>query len=405
MPHCTSPHTTTPTPPAPPNRTLRPASAHPGTRAVPPIPPARAGRHDLTSQPVRIPADVDRPDRILAGLTARQLLVLSVTGIVLYAAWTATRDMVPLQVFLLGAIPVGVTVALLVLGQRDGISLDRLTLAALAQRLTPRYRVSAPEGVHPVPRWLATRASTPAGESPTTASPAVLDLPATGVSEAGVVDLGTDGLALVAACGTVNFTLRTPAEQEALIAGFGRYLHSLTAPVQVLVRAQRLDLSGQIAELRSAAGGLAHPALEQAAREHATYLTHLAHTHDLLRRQVLLVLREPLGTARGSDGLGDASPVATLLPRTLRAGGQADEAARHATETRLLRRLAEATDLLRPAGIIVTALDAGQATAVLAASCNPDSLIPPSAALAGVEEVITTAPSDDEDPEYRERAA
>jgi hypothetical protein len=56
-----------------------------------------------------------------------------------------------------------------------------------------------------------------------------------------------------------------------------------------------------------------------------------------------------------------------------------------------MRRLTEAIDLLAPAGITVTALDAGQATAVLAAACNPDSLIPPSAGLAGADEVITTA--------------
>jgi PrgI family protein len=362
-------------------------------------PPARAGRHDAPSQAVRIPADVERPDRILAGLTARQLLVLSVTGIVLYAAWTVTRAVVPLPVFLLGTIPLGVSATLLVLGQRDGISLDRLALAAIRQHLEPRHRVSAPEGVHPVPRWLASRVKTPVGESP-----AALDLPATGVSEAGVVDLGAEGLALVAVCSTVNFALRTPAEQESLITGFGRYLHSLTAPVQVLVRAQRLDLSGQIAQLQSCAGGLTHPALEHAAREHATYLAHLAQTNDLLRRQVLLVLREPLGTASG-DGLGEASPVTTLLARTRRAHGHADEAARQAAETRLTRRLREATDLLRPAGITVTALDPGQATAVLASSCNPDSLIPPSTALAGADAVITTAPSDAEDLEPGRRAA
>ncbi|MCM3883174.1 PrgI family protein, partial [Frankia sp. R82] len=56
--------------------------------------------------------------------------------------------------------------------------------------------------------------------------------------------------------------------------------------------------------------------------------------------------------------------------------------------TRLARRLAEATDLLAPAGIVVTPLDAGTATSVLAAACNPAGLVPP-AALAAPDEVIT----------------
>jgi hypothetical protein len=211
---------------------------------------------------------------------------------------------------------------------------------------------------------------------------APVELPAIGVSEAGVVDLGADGLAMVAVASTVNFALRTPIEQQSLVASFGRYLHSLTAPIQVLVRAHRLDLSGQIAQLRNSAAGLPHPALEHAAREHAEYLTDLARTTELLRRQVLLVLREDL-RAPGRTG---ATPDA----ETSRGGG------RRAAEARLVRRIGEATDLLAAAGITVTVLDAGQATAVLAASCNPDSLITPTPGLAGANDVITTAPTDEE---------
>jgi hypothetical protein len=64
---------------------------------------------------------------------------------------------------------------------------------------------------------------------------------------------------------------------------------------------------------------------------------------------------------------------------------------RRAAESRLVRRLGEAVELLAPAGIVVTPLDAGQATAVLASACNPDTFLPPSAGLAGADEVITTS--------------
>lgn len=319
------------------------------------------------SHPVRIPADVDREDRVIGPLTARQLLILVVTGMVLYGTCTLTRELVPVAVFLVVAVPVGIASAFLALGQRDGISLDRLVLAALRQRLSPRHRVSAPEGVLPVPEWL----DHVSDERQSTAQPAELRLPAEAVTDTGVIDLGKDGAAVVAVCSTVNFSLRTPAEQESLVASFGRYLHSLTAPVQVLVRAERLDLSGQIAELQDQAGGLPHPALEQAARKHAEYLDQLGRATELLRRQVLLVLREPLVTANQADG-----------------------GARRAAEARLMRRLGEAVELLSPSGIVVTPLDAGQATAVLAAACNPDSFLPPNSGLAGSDEVITSVPDE-----------
>jgi hypothetical protein len=63
----------------------------------------------------------------------------------------------------------------------------------------------------------------------------------------------------------------------------------------------------------------------------------------------------------------------------------------------LVRRLGEAIELLSTAGLSVTPLDAGQTTAVLAAACNPDSLVPPSTGLAGADDVITTAASDTDD--------
>lgn len=373
------------------------------------------------SAPVRIPADVEIADRVIGTLTARQLAILAVTGLVLYAAWTLTRAVVPVAVFLAAALPVGATAAALALGQRDGISLDRLLIAAIRQRMAPRHRVAAPEGMRPAPYWLTARVDATSsgpghgtstagqatqGRTPTQEqiSPSALHLPARAVTDTGVVDLGGDGLAVIALASTVNFALRTPAEQDALVATFGRYLHSLTTPVQVLVRTQHLDLTSQITELRERAAVLPHPALETAALEHADYLAQLSQQSDLLRRQVLLVLREPIGaTAAPTDGRGGPCPLAVLSTLTHHRrhaaddGGRVSAGARRAAESRLVRRLGEAVELLSPAGIVVTPLDAGQATAVLAAACNPDSLLPPSAGLAGADEVITVGGSDPTD--------
>jgi hypothetical protein len=334
------------------------------------------------THPVRITADVDREDRVFAGLTARQLAILAGAALALYGVWLLTRAFLPIAVFLIIALPVGATAAVLALGQRDGLSLDRLLLAAIRQRLQPHHRVVAPEGIQSVPGWLSPSVSDDV-------SPAPLRLPAQNVTEAGVVDLGADGVALVAVASTVSFALRTAGEQDALVASFARYLHSLTAPVQVLIRTERLDLSPQITALRDTAAGLPHPALEAAAREHADYLDQLRHTTDLLRRQVLLVLREP--THGATERLSRMSRTATPRRRT----PVVSESSRRAAEARLVRRLGEATELLAPAGIVATPLDAGQATAVLTAACNPDSLVRSSAGLAGADEIITTAGGDD----------
>ncbi|GAA5102950.1 PrgI family protein [Haloechinothrix salitolerans] len=341
------------------------------------------------TQSVRIPADVDREDRILAGFTARQVLVMAVTALVLYGGWQTARAIVPVTAYLVVAAPLGVAVCVMVVVRRDGVTLDRLFLAAIRQRLQPRRRVPAGQRAAVVPDWLADVA-----DSTDAAPPGQLQLPATGVTEAGVVDLGADGLALIGVCSTVNFALRTPAEQQALTTAFGRYLHSLSGRVQILVRVQRLDLSEEIADLRHRAQSLPHPALEQAALDHAEYLERLGEQADLLRRQVLLVLREPVSAA---------PPDSVSLLRHLwlrsRSGDREEHSAgtRRAATSRLLRRMHEASELLAPAGIEVTTLDAAHASAVLTAATNPDSLFPPSPEMAGPDEVITTAASTDWD--------
>ena len=279
---------------------------------------------------VRIPADVDRPDRILAGLTARQIGLLAGPAVVLWAAYAATRRLVPLPVFGALAAPVVVAALVVAFGRRDGLGLDRLLAAALRHASEPHHLVPAPEGVAPAPAW--------AGQSPAP-RPAPLQLPVDRVTDGGVIDLGTQGSALICQASAVSFALRTPAEQQAITQTFARWLNSLAAPVQVLVRSRPADLGGQVSVLSHAAGGLPHPALERAALSHADFLGQLVETRDLLARHVLIVLRDPAG---GAD-----------------AGG------------RLRRRAEDATTALAAAGIILTVLDATAADSCMRGALDP----------------------------------
>ncbi len=78
---------------------------------------------------VRIPADVDRPDEILAGLTARQLVILAVPAVAIWGVYVATSGWLPWPVFAGLALPVAAAAGLLALGRRDGLPADRLALA------------------------------------------------------------------------------------------------------------------------------------------------------------------------------------------------------------------------------------------------------------------------------------
>ena len=338
------------------------------------------------SEPTTIPSDVDRKDRIVGPLTARQVAILTVAGLLLYAGWWATRAVLPLGVYLVVAVPFGAVVFVAVTVQRDGMSLDRLAVAGLRHAMRPSRQVPSREAPAPAPAWVAQVARH--DQQPPTAT---LDMPATGVDEAGVLDLGTDGLALIAACSTVPFTLRTPTEQQTLLATFSRYLHSLTAPIQILIRALPLDLSGQIQQLHEQADTLPHPALREAALDHAEHVAALGQHAQLLRRQVLLIAREPHpDTPAEKPTLG----LRRLLGRSQTPPREVSDGTRRAAAARLARRLGEASDLLAPAGITVTPLQPRQARAVLAAATHPGSPVPPCPDLAGPDEVITTHPDE-----------
>ena len=324
-------------------------------------------RRPVMTRPARIPSDIHRPDRVVGPFTARQAAILAATGAALYLLWTVARGLVAPPVFLAGAVPVAALALVVALGHRDGLSLDRLLLAAVRHRLTPRAPAPRPNPSDaPSAEGDSGVDQRPARPSPTNRRPRRAGgshgFPARAVTPAhaprgsggvGVVDLGPDGLVVIAVVSTVNFALRTPAEQDGLVAGFARYLHTLAGPIQILIRALPVDLRSHLHQLHAHTRHLPHPALAAAAHDHLEHLARLAHRdgdQQLLTRQVLLVLREP---HRG--------PVAGRDQPALAAG-----------EHRLLRRLHDATTLLAPLDVTVTALDAAHTTALLTHICNPD---------------------------------
>lgn len=313
---------------------------------------------------VRMPADVEREDQVLAGLTVRQLLIIGMPGLALWGAYSTLGHLVPPLVAAAIAVPVMGAAVAAALVRRDGLSLDRLAWSAVRFLRAPKQRATRTQEPAALPSWIS--ANTPP-------LPAPLQLPLERIGDEGTLDLGEHGTAIVLSCSTVNFSLRTGSEQNALVQGFGSFLNSLgaTAPVQLLVRAESVRLDPVIAAVDAAAPTLPHPALEQAARTHADFLSELAQSRDLLYRQVLLVLREP-----GSPGSGAAATVR--------------------------RRAEDAARALAGAGSSARILDGPGVAAVLSSAASPVGRPPPEG-LASPEAVITGPPPEDqEDHAYRQ---
>lgn len=294
---------------------------------------------------VRVPADVERPDRILAGLTARQLAILAAAAVILWAGYAATRTLLPPAVYAILAIPVAAIAVVVAVGRIDGAPADRFLAAAIGHWRRPGRLVPA-RGPLPAPPTVIARAAGPL--------PAPLRLPLVAVHDDGTVDLGADGQALILRAAAAAFSLRIPAEQQGMVGAFARWLNSLSEPVQLIIHTQPQDLRPAITALEDAAPALPHPALEAAAKDHARFLAGLA-TEGLLSRQVLVVLRQ---------------------------GGGADAG-------RLARRASEAQAALAAAGVSLAILDGPAAGRLLAATLDPAN--PHTVALRNAETPVTFA--------------
>jgi PrgI family protein/AAA-like domain len=286
------------------------------------------------SEPVTIQADLDHPDRVLAGLTARQVAILAATALLLYSGWLVANPWVPTLWLLMFAVPFAVGGVALALFRRDGISLDRLAGAALLYRLRPRHLTGPPRPAgEPVPSWLQERTEAlpgdpdpGRGEFPS-GRVGRLSLPVRGVEDlaaggVGVLDLGSHGLAVLAAASPVPFALRAPGDQRSLLDCFAHLLLSADGPMQILVRAVPLDLRSVLGEIAHAATTLAHPALAAAAAGHHDYLAEMANTHDLLTRQVVLVLRNPTPTSSSARAAVARERLLARLADALRELGE-----------------------------------------------------------------------------------
>jgi PrgI family protein len=278
---------------------------------------------------VRLPADVEMEDRLAFGLTARQLVILSVAALVCYAVFSAASSALPLPVAVALAAPVALAGLALALGHHDGLSGDVIALAA-ARHLTQARRRVAADGL---PARLADPSVQPGAS--------LLRAPVRAILASGVVELADNTSALLLAASGTSWALRSEEEQAALIDAYGRWLNSLIEPATITVRSQPVDLGERASAIEDAARGLPHPALERCALTYARFLIDLAREGDGLRRRQILVVLSTRGRKR--------------------------ETAR----TDLERRASETTGLLASAGVELEVLDGERAAVLLLGALEP----------------------------------
>ncbi|MEU5874735.1 PrgI family protein [Glycomyces sp. NPDC047369] len=233
---------------------------------------------------VYVPADLDLADKVLFGLTARQVAVVTPAALGLWWLWQSFAGQVHPVWLLLVSAPVAAASLALALARKDGATLDRLVWAALRSPRAPLAAgAPAPDVVRAAARVAGRRRLTRVRPLPS---------PVAGIDERGVLDLGPAGSAVALACQTVNFDLCAPGEQAALCEAFGQLLHTVEGHLQVCLTHRPVDLTGYLTGLDARAEALGDGALRAAAEAHRGWLAHLTAGPGLLAREVTVVVTE-----------------------------------------------------------------------------------------------------------------
>ena len=119
----------------------------------------------------------------------------------------------------------------------------------------------------------------------------------------GVVTLSGGDHRMLLEVFALNFDLKSPVEQEAIVAGFRAMLNALTFPVQILVRIQRLDVEGYAEELRRRAGVETNGPLRELALAQVGLVRELASSRFLLGRRFFVIVPSCGGTPTSATSL------------------------------------------------------------------------------------------------------
>jgi hypothetical protein len=89
---------------------------------------------------------------------------------------------------------------------------------------------------------------------------------------------------------SVNFALKSEAEQESIMAGYRAFLNSLSCPIQVVVRILPTDVEAYLAGLRERFAGRGGEALRRLALDHEAFVRRLGRERTLLERRFYVVV-------------------------------------------------------------------------------------------------------------------
>jgi len=135
------------------------------------------------------------------------------------------------------------------------------------------------------------------GNKPTASTQAYLDIKE--IKE-GVVVMKDGSLRAVLVVSSVNFSLKSGDEQNALVASYQNFLNSLEFPIQILMQSRKLDIHGYLDKMRAIMQQQTNELLRMQTQEYIEYVAKLIEFASIMNKTFYVVV--PLTAGAGQTG-------------------------------------------------------------------------------------------------------
>ena len=113
--------------------------------------------------------------------------------------------------------------------------------------------------------------------------------------------LKNGGMRAVLAVTSMNFSLKSEDEQQAIISSYQQFLNTLAFPIQIIVRSTKLNVDAYVSDLESRAEKQKNPLLKEQTLDYARFIERLVDVSDIMKKRFFVVIPiDPPGIAKAS---------------------------------------------------------------------------------------------------------
>lgn len=105
-----------------------------------------------------------------------------------------------------------------------------------------------------------------------------------------VIILKNGGLRAILRTSSINFNLKSEAEQNAIIYSYQNFLNMLEFPIQILVRSKKLDIDDYLDKLKKIGDKQENPLLQNQTFEYVRYIKGLIEYTDIMTKDFFVVV-------------------------------------------------------------------------------------------------------------------